>query len=51
MNDVFREFAESGGTPRVSDAITINGQPGDLYPCSESGTVSTFLFIFRLATE
>ncbi|CAK8568278.1 unnamed protein product [Lathyrus sativus] len=44
VNDVYREFVESGGPPNVSDAITINGQPGDLYPCSKSET-------FRLRVE
>ncbi|KAL5074777.1 hypothetical protein RYX36_013761 [Vicia faba] len=38
VNDVYREFVKSGGPPKVSDAITINGQPGDLYPCSKSET-------------
>jgi laccase len=37
VNEVYTEFIESGGAPNVSDAITINGQPGDLYPCSKSG--------------
>ncbi|KAJ4966339.1 hypothetical protein NE237_018188 [Protea cynaroides] len=27
-----------GGAPNVSDAFTINGQPGDLYPCSKQAT-------------
>ncbi|CAN6555468.1 unnamed protein product [Malus baccata var. baccata] len=31
---VFEEFVRNGGEPNVSDAHTINGQPGDLYPCS-----------------
>ncbi|KAJ7973975.1 Laccase [Quillaja saponaria] len=35
---VYTEFLETGGTPNVSDAITINGKPGDLYPCSKSET-------------
>ncbi|XP_076936689.1 laccase-15-like [Bidens hawaiensis] len=35
---VLQEFVESGGTPRDSDAYTINGQPGDLYPCSSEET-------------
>ncbi|KAJ9567769.1 hypothetical protein OSB04_003735 [Centaurea solstitialis] len=35
---VLREFVASGGAPRLSDAYTINGQPGDLYPCSSQGT-------------
>ncbi|KAI4352804.1 hypothetical protein L6164_007022 [Bauhinia variegata] len=36
--EVFTEFQTSGGSPNSSDAITINGQPGDMYPCSKSGT-------------
>ncbi|XP_065847104.1 laccase-15-like [Euphorbia lathyris] len=36
--EVFKDFVRSGGNPNVSDAFTINGQPGDLYPCSSSGT-------------
>ncbi|KAL2467973.1 Laccase-14 [Forsythia ovata] len=35
---VLEEFLENGGQPRDSDAYTINGQPGDLYPCSKRGT-------------
>ncbi|KAK6115435.1 hypothetical protein DH2020_007704 [Rehmannia glutinosa] len=31
---VMEDFVASGGQPRDSDAYTINGQPGDLYPCS-----------------
>ncbi|KAL1547064.1 laccase [Salvia divinorum] len=31
---VMEEFVASGGQPRDSNAYTINGQPGDLYPCS-----------------
>ncbi|PKI38725.1 hypothetical protein CRG98_040838 [Punica granatum] len=36
--EVSRDALASGGDPNVSDAFTINGQPGDLYPCSESDT-------------
>ncbi|KAK9664291.1 hypothetical protein RND81_14G031100 [Saponaria officinalis] len=36
--DVYNEFIRSGGTPNVSDAYTINGQPGDLYDCSSTET-------------
>ncbi|KAK6940093.1 Multicopper oxidase, type 1 [Dillenia turbinata] len=32
------EALATGGDPNVSDAYTINGQPGDLYPCSRSDT-------------
>ncbi|KAA8536484.1 hypothetical protein F0562_028962 [Nyssa sinensis] len=31
----------TGGEPILSDAYTINGQPGDLYPCSKQGTFKT----------
>ncbi|KAJ6412423.1 hypothetical protein OIU84_005470 [Salix udensis] len=36
--DVLHETIISGGDPEISDALTINGQPGDLYPCSKSET-------------
>ncbi|KAK9942061.1 hypothetical protein M0R45_007750 [Rubus argutus] len=36
--EVLEEFVRTGGAPNVSDAYTINGQPGDLYPCSKSET-------------
>ncbi|CAI9115700.1 OLC1v1016677C1 [Oldenlandia corymbosa var. corymbosa] len=35
---VLKEFMASGGQPIVSNAFTINGQPGDLYPCSKQDT-------------
>uniref|UniRef100_A0A5B7CBD4 Laccase n=1 Tax=Davidia involucrata TaxID=16924 RepID=A0A5B7CBD4_DAVIN len=38
IGEVENEFLRTGGDPNVSDALTINGQPGDLYPCSKSGT-------------
>ncbi|XP_023766287.1 laccase-15 [Lactuca sativa] len=38
VREVLREFVASGGGPRNSDAYTINGQPGDLYPCSSQDT-------------
>ncbi|KAJ0975191.1 hypothetical protein J5N97_017156 [Dioscorea zingiberensis] len=38
------EQAQSGQSPVPSDAYTINGQPGDLYPCSKSET-------FRMVVE
>ncbi|XP_075513372.1 laccase-12-like [Primulina tabacum] len=37
--DVVREATRTGGTPNVSDAFTINGQPGDLYNCSKKDTL------------
>ncbi|XP_044509972.1 laccase-15-like [Mangifera indica] len=36
--EVYNEFLHSGTDPNISDAYTINGQPGDLYPCSKSET-------------
>ncbi|XP_010262708.1 PREDICTED: laccase-7-like [Nelumbo nucifera] len=36
--DVEDEALASGAPPNVSDAFTINGRPGDLYPCSRIGT-------------
>ncbi|KAM0008993.1 putative laccase [Helianthus debilis subsp. tardiflorus] len=36
--EVLQEFVASGGSPRDSDAYTINGQPGDLYSCSSQAT-------------
>lgn len=35
--EVLNDARITGGDPNVSDAFTINGQPGDLYPCSNSG--------------
>ncbi|KAG4989846.1 hypothetical protein AAZX31_11G237300 [Glycine max] len=36
--DVVRQATRTGGAPNVSDAYTINGQPGDLYKCSSKDT-------------
>ncbi|CAI9116406.1 OLC1v1017542C3 [Oldenlandia corymbosa var. corymbosa] len=41
---VVNEFRRTGGDPNISDAFLINGQPGDLYPCSKQDT-------FKLAVE
>nr|GEU40307.1 putative laccase [Tanacetum cinerariifolium] len=38
IQNVFEEFMSSGADPANSDALTINGQPGDLYNCSAAGT-------------
>ncbi|KAF9596779.1 hypothetical protein IFM89_013326 [Coptis chinensis] len=35
--DVENNFLKSGGGPSLSNAYTINGQPGHLYPCSTDG--------------
>ncbi|WOL06860.1 laccase-3 [Canna indica] len=36
--EVVRQAAKTGVVPNVSDAFTINGQPGDLYQCSSKET-------------
>ncbi|XP_007008849.2 PREDICTED: laccase-12 [Theobroma cacao] len=36
--DVVREATRTGASPNISDAYTINGQPGDLYICSSKDT-------------
>ncbi|XP_031497903.1 laccase-3-like [Nymphaea colorata] len=36
--DVAKKADRTGAAPSVSDAFTINGQPGDLYPCSNADT-------------
>lgn len=39
MQAVLTEALQSGSDPNASDAFLINGQPGDLYPCSKSGNL------------
>lgn len=36
--DIINQALATGGAPNLSDAYTINGQPGDLYPCSKHKT-------------
>ncbi|KAH7832966.1 hypothetical protein Vadar_001855 [Vaccinium darrowii] len=36
--EIIQSALKGGGEPNMSDAYTINGQPGDLYNCSKSGT-------------
>ena len=44
--DVVNQATRTGVVPNVSDAFTINGQPGDLYQCSSSGTsLSTLMHL------
>ncbi|VAH81362.1 unnamed protein product [Triticum turgidum subsp. durum] len=38
--EVIREAQRTGGAPNVSDAFTVNGQPGDLYNCSRQDTTA-----------
>ena len=44
MNAVRDEGLATGADPNASDALLINGQPGDLYPCSKSSTKFHFPF-------
>ncbi|KAK9127328.1 hypothetical protein Syun_016125 [Stephania yunnanensis] len=37
--DVINQARKTGAAPNISDAYTINGQPGDLYSCSSQDTV------------
>ncbi|XP_020577807.1 laccase-24-like [Phalaenopsis equestris] len=51
--DVENEALAAGGIPNISDAFTINGRPGDLYPCSQQHTHKVELeqgklYLFRL---
>ncbi|PRQ56885.1 putative laccase [Rosa chinensis] len=39
--DVVRRATRTGAVPNVSNAYTINGQPGDLYSCSSKGLIQT----------
>ncbi|PWA66475.1 coagulation factor 8, Laccase [Artemisia annua] len=36
---VLQQALFSGAAPNISDALTINGQPGDLLKCSKQGTI------------
>ncbi|XP_066356479.1 laccase-23-like [Miscanthus floridulus] len=38
--DVVRTATRTGAAPNISDALTVNGQPGDLYKCSSNGTTT-----------
>lgn len=37
VSAVIEEALATGGEPNISDAFTINGQPGDRFPCSTEG--------------
>ncbi|XAR63951.1 Laccase [Bertholletia excelsa] len=39
VHAVEKEMLDYGGGPNVSDAYTINGLPGPLYPCSQQDTL------------
>ncbi|KAJ8760621.1 hypothetical protein K2173_015288 [Erythroxylum novogranatense] len=38
VEDIISYALATGGEPNTSNAFTINGQPGDLYPCSNGTT-------------
>nr|CAB3447105.1 unnamed protein product [Digitaria exilis] len=38
VEKLLEETKRTGGDFKISDANTINGQPGDLFPCSKDGT-------------
>ncbi|KAF8775718.1 hypothetical protein HU200_004296 [Digitaria exilis] len=44
VEKLLEETKRTGGDFKISDANTINGQPGDLFPCSKDGT-------FRVSVE
>ncbi|KAJ7969733.1 Laccase [Quillaja saponaria] len=51
--EIIEEALESGGEVNASDAFTINGQPGDLYHCSNETTSRFFVdygktYLFRI---
>lgn len=53
VQQVMEEFLRNGGDPNVSDAFLINGQPGDLYPCSRQDTFKVTVefgktYLFRM---
>lgn len=45
VEEVENEMLKSGGGPNNSDAYTINGLPGPLYPCSSRGKYYTLHFL------
>ncbi|BFG40990.1 hypothetical protein CerSpe_272640 [Prunus speciosa] len=38
VNEIIENALATGGDPNVSDAFTINGEPGDLFKCSNATT-------------
>ncbi|WVZ73660.1 hypothetical protein U9M48_021944 [Paspalum notatum var. saurae] len=44
VDKLLKGIQKTGGDVNISDANTINGQPGDLFPCSKHGT-------FRMLVE
>ncbi len=44
IQELYNTFISTGGDPDISDALTINGQPGDLYNCSKAGQCSFLIY-------
>jgi hypothetical protein len=44
--EIYNEALQTGGAPNISDAFSINGQPGDLYPCSKPGQTLVCVYIY-----
>lgn len=47
IEEVLQEFIRTGGDPNASDALTINGQPGDFYNCSKQGSFLNYNYFMR----
>ncbi|KAK7826764.1 laccase-3 [Quercus suber] len=46
---IYNEAIFTGAAPNVSDAYTVNGQPGVLYPCSRPGQrFLKFYYMYRM---
>lgn len=45
---ILQQALNTGIAPNVSDAYTINGQPGDLYQCSSTGLDSPYYVVLLL---
>jgi laccase len=37
IGELYTQTLKNGGDPNNSSAFLVNGQPGDLYPCSKPG--------------
>jgi hypothetical protein len=43
---IINDALATGGDPNISDAFTINGQPGDFYNCSNGMLYKEFISFF-----
>lgn len=48
---VVNAASSTGAAPNISDAFTINGQPGDLYQCSSPGIISYFPVMYQTSMQ